>query len=96
MIEKLTFLSNGTEEADAAQDKLVEIYGNCIRSKKSDVIVALGGDGFMLQTLHEFMNSGKPYLWNEQGNRWLSDERIQAFEPQAAYFKRTCAAKFAR
>ena len=28
--------------------------------EEADVIVALGGDGFMLQTLHAFMNTGKP------------------------------------
>ena len=28
--------------------------------KDADVIVALGGDGFMLQTLHTFTGKGKP------------------------------------
>ena len=28
--------------------------------EKADVIVALGGDGFMLQTLHAFLGKGKP------------------------------------
>ena len=27
---------------------------------KADIIVALGGDGFMLQTLHAFLGQGKP------------------------------------
>ena len=27
---------------------------------KCDIVVALGGDGFMLQTLHTFLNKGKP------------------------------------
>ena len=27
---------------------------------KADIIVALGGDGFMLQTLHKFLSKGKP------------------------------------
>jgi NAD+ kinase len=49
------------------------------------VIVALGGDGLMLQTLHKFMNSGKPiygmhrgtvgFLMNEFAEEGLS-ERI--------------------
>jgi NAD kinase len=30
------------------------------RAETADVIVALGGDGFMLQTLHRFMSAGKP------------------------------------
>ena len=33
----------------------------------ADVIVALGGDGLMLQTLHKFMNSGKPIYGMHRG-----------------------------
>ena len=33
---------------------------------KADIVVALGGDGFMLQTLHRFIGKGKPiYGMNE-------------------------------
>ena len=31
------------------------------------MIVALGGDGLMLQTLHRFMNSGKPIYGMHRG-----------------------------
>jgi NAD+ kinase len=34
---------------------------------KADVIVALGGDGLMLQTLHKFMKSGKPIYGMHRG-----------------------------
>ena len=27
---------------------------------EADIVVALGGDGFMLQTLHAFLGTGKP------------------------------------
>lgn len=30
------------------------------RPEDADIVVALGGDGFMLQTLHAFMDTGKP------------------------------------
>src|SRR5262249_20316095 len=33
----------------------------------ADVIVALGGDGFMLRTLHKFMTSGKPFYGMHRG-----------------------------
>ena len=33
----------------------------------ADVIVALGGDGFMLPTLQRFMNSGKPIYGMHRG-----------------------------
>ena len=41
-------------------------YGNS-EPKDADVIVALGGDGLMLQTLHKFMNSGKPIYGMHRG-----------------------------
>ena len=66
--------------------RLEKRYGN-VDPKAADVIVALGGDGLMLQTLHKFMNSGKPiygmhrgtvgFLMNEFCRRQLA-ERIAA------------------
>src|SRR2546430_11211808 len=35
--------------------------------RSADVIVALGGDGFMLQTLHRFMASRKPIYGMHRG-----------------------------
>jgi len=31
-----------------------------VGAKDADIVVALGGDGFMLQTLHAFLSTGKP------------------------------------
>ena len=50
-IEKIAFLANGTEVAEAAKTRLIDRYGT-VRVAEAQVIVALGGDGFMLQTLH--------------------------------------------
>jgi NAD+ kinase len=55
----IAFIASGVEEARAAQEKLRARYDG-VAPEKADVIVALGGDGFMLQTLHAFMNTGKP------------------------------------
>jgi NAD+ kinase len=55
----IAFISSGTEEAAAAQVRLSARYGG-VAPEKADAIVALGGDGLMLQTLHAFMNTGKP------------------------------------
>ena len=55
----IAFIAANTEEANAARERLASRYGD-VRPKAADVIVALGGDGFMLQTLHAFMNTGKP------------------------------------
>jgi len=66
-IEKLAFVSSETEEADAARVALERRYG-AHDPKKADVIVALGGDGLMLQTLHRFMNTGKPIYGLNRGS----------------------------
>jgi len=64
--EKIAFVASPTPEARAAYDALEKRYGNC-EPKQADVIVALGGDGLMLQTLHKFMNSGKPIYGMHRG-----------------------------
>lgn len=55
---KLCFLASSAPEAQDALQQLTGIYGNAAVSE-AEVIVALGGDGFMLQTLHQTINSGK-------------------------------------
>ena len=57
--EKIAFISSATDETEKARQKLVERYG-AIEPDDADVIVALGGDGLMLQTLHRFMNEDIP------------------------------------
>jgi NAD+ kinase len=57
-------------EADAAQRALAELrrrYGE-IDPAESDVVVPLGGDGFMLETLHRFVASGKPIFGMHRGS----------------------------
>ena len=56
--QTLCFLASPATEALAARDELIRLYGS-VPAGEADVIVALGGDGFMLQTLHSTMNSGK-------------------------------------
>jgi len=55
----IAFIASDTDEARDAKKRLAAAY-KTVSPKNADVIVALGGDGFMLQTLHTFMNSGKP------------------------------------
>ena len=47
MSEKIAFLAADTDSAQAALHELTEIYGQC-DFKTADYIVALGGDGFMM------------------------------------------------
>ena len=55
----LSFVTNGTPEADAVADRLRRRYGD-YAIDVADVVVALGGDGLMLQTLHKVMGTNTP------------------------------------
>lgn len=56
---KLHFVASSAEEARSAQEALTERYGDA-GADAADIVVALGGDGFMLQTLHSFLEHRKP------------------------------------
>src|SRR5258708_8052641 len=64
--QQIAFVAGATPEAREAYEKLGKRYGNA-DPHSADVIVALGGDGLMLQTLHKFMNSGKPIYGMHRG-----------------------------
>jgi NAD+ kinase len=53
------FVAADTEEAQAASVRLGQRY-QTVPPEQADVIVALGGDGFMLETLHRFLTQGAP------------------------------------
>jgi len=64
--EHIAFVASLNPEAMEACERLSQHYGNA-KPEAADVIVALGGDGFMLQTLHRFMSSGKPIYGMHRG-----------------------------
>jgi hypothetical protein len=57
--DRIAFVASASPEAQAALAQLTKLYGNH-DADDSDVVVALGGDGLMLQTLHRHMRSDKP------------------------------------
>lgn len=65
--KNLAFISSGAPEAEEARRRLVEKYGDA-DPEDADCIVALGGDGLMLRTLHRFMGSGKPIYGMNRGS----------------------------
>jgi NAD+ kinase len=86
--EKLSFRAGSTPEAENARDRLAARYGHVAESE-ADVIVALGGDGFALATLHSTRNLSKPVYGMNQGtvgflmNEYAEDgllERLKAAE----------------
>ena len=66
-IDAVAFMASNAEEARAAQAFLSEKYGG-VAPERAKVIVALGGDGFMLQMLRTFMNTGKPIYGMNRGS----------------------------
>ncbi|MGL4438497.1 MAG: NAD kinase [Bosea sp. (in: a-proteobacteria)] len=69
-IEKVAFVAGESDDARKALQRLSHTYGNA-PPDEADVIVALGGDGLMLQTLHRFMNgkgASKPIYGMHRGS----------------------------
>src|ERR1700731_1072538 len=64
--DRIAFVASAGAEAQAALTQLVELYGNHDPAE-ADVVVALGGDGLMLQTLHAHMRSGTPIYGMHRG-----------------------------
>ena len=58
---KFHFTSSDNKEAIKAKNALAELYGQFI-PKESDVIVPVGGDGFLLKCLHDYNNLNKPFI----------------------------------
>jgi NAD+ kinase len=64
--KRVAFVASQTPEAQQAHDVLSARYGNADVAE-ADAIVALGGDGLMLQTLHRLMSSGRPIYGMHRG-----------------------------
>jgi NAD+ kinase len=86
---RLAFVASTSDKARAARDELQDRYG-AASPDDADVIVALGGDGFMLRTLHAQLGHGLPVYGMKLGrvgflmNRYLPAElpaRIAAARP---------------
>lgn len=87
---KIAFLASPVPSAQKARVALSERHGD-VAPEKADVIVALGGDGFMLQTLHATQSLPAPvygmnrgtvgFLMNEYSEDGLQ-ERLAAAEEE--------------
>lgn len=87
-IEKISFLASERNEAKQALKALVARYGNC-DAADADVIVALGGDGFMLQSLRRYrtlLKRGLPVYGMNKGtigflmNEYQEDHLIERIQ----------------
>lgn len=66
MPQKIAFLASDTPVAQTARAALIGRYGDT-PADKAEVVVALGGDGFMLQTLHETQALALPVYGMNRG-----------------------------
>jgi NAD+ kinase len=65
--DKIAFVASDVPEAQEALVHLRELYGETA-PEQADVIVALGGDGLMLQTLHSHMQRKIPIYGMNRGS----------------------------
>ena len=66
-VSRLAFLASDRPEAQEARAALIARYGDAAMDE-AQVIVALGGDGFMLETLHDQIGTPKPIYGMNRGS----------------------------
>ena len=90
-------------EARAALERLTARYGN-VPAEEAEAIVALGGDGLMLQTLHRHLHDRIPTYGMNRGsvgfltNDYQEDDliaRLAAAERRASSIRSPCAPSIA-
>lgn len=86
---RLAFVASASSKARDACEALKQRYG-AVATTEADAVVALGGDGFMLRTLHSELGRGLPVYGMKLGrvgflmNRYRADDlpaRIAAAHP---------------
>jgi NAD+ kinase len=86
---RIAFVASPAPEAQEAAAELSRRYGNA-GIENADVIVALGGDGMMLQTLRRVLDSGTPIYGMHRGtigflmNDFSADDLPARLEAAAA------------
>ena len=64
--QRIAFVASPGVEAQQALEQLTQVYDNH-PPQEADVVVALGGDGLMLQTLHGLMHTSTPIYGMHRG-----------------------------
>jgi NAD+ kinase len=86
---RIAIVAAETEAAQRARQELCDRYP-CVPPERAEVIVPLGGDGFMLETLHRYLSKGAPIFGMHRGsvgflmNPYRADglfERVAAAQP---------------
>jgi len=83
--KRFAFVGSGSAAAQSALEELTALHENSALDD-CDVIVALGGDGFILRCLHQYLDLGKPIYGMNRGtvgfllNEYRPDELAQRIE----------------
>ena len=81
----IAFVASAAPDAQSALKTLQAHYAS-VAPEEADAIVALGGDGLMLQSLHQFMGTAKPIYGMNKGtvgflmNDYREDELFERLE----------------
>ncbi len=85
MRRNIAFVASDAPIAQTARDALIARFGNTDEAM-AEVIVALGGDGFMLQTLHRMQGLAAPVYGMNRGtvgflmNEYSEDDLMERLE----------------
>ena len=88
---KIGFVSSQKPDAQESLKIMKKLY-NCVSPKKADIIVALGGDGTMLKSLHNFLHLNKPIYGMNKGHigflmNQYSDKNLESRLAEAISYK---------
>jgi len=75
---RIAFVASETEIAQKARRDLVALHGD-VGVENADVIVALGGDGLMLQTLHSTQHLDAPVYGMNRGTIGFLMNEFEAY-----------------
>jgi len=85
---RIAVVAAETEPAQVALGELSKLY-SCVEPERAEIIVPLGGDGFMLETLHRFLSLGVPIYGMHRGSVGFL---MNAYRPEGL-FERLAAAQ---
>jgi NAD+ kinase len=82
MPHKIAFLASRAPVAQTARAALIARYGDVVPAQ-AEVVVALGGDGFMLETLHRMQVLGVPVYGMNRGTiGFLMNDYVESDLPE--------------
>ena len=86
IIKKIHFVIDNTNKAKPFRKKIYQKYKN-YSPKISDVIVVLGGDGFMLQTLKKYKKFKKPFYGINSGTFGFLMNKFRTYDIEMSISK---------